>query len=837
MKPLHRMACRRSAYLALAVGLTVLLVPVLAQAAGDGTATPLGGIVVDEADKPVAGAEVLLLTTPVPGTWALEEATRTTTEADGRFSMDMPADMPQHLVILVATSPKHGCAFESPVFLTQAGKGLEEFRFVMPARGSVAGRVVDEAEKPVANVRVTAMILIGDFGDAKTLPYMMPCEAVAVATSGPDGAFVLDGLPAEATVGLVGKQPGFATAVVGLPDTFSRTMKSNIAVGATDAIVTMEKGATVSGTVTRAATGAKVADAEVKITVQQQRTTLRSLLSVPGSGETDAEGRFSISGLLDGAYIVEASTDDLPATSVPFTVEEGKDVDGVAVALAKGVRLVCTFVKKDTDEPHTDVHMMVVSTTTNTAAAQGVKVKPDGTFEAILAPGTYRLHPQVQNGTLQGSDQGRQIELKAGEDMTDLVYEISPPLLFKGKVVDPDGKPLAGATVTRSWGRTTSATSGDDGTFELAMENQRMGEHEHVLLKGSHGETLRGTYYGPMTSIEDASGTVELKPLAKAHGRITDAEGKPLAKAKVAAWAKFDRMSTTDVRMEADDEGKYAFSNLMVGQLYSVRASAEGYGVMHSAEFTLEEGGDHAVEDVALAVADQVIEGVVVDNEGEPIADAQVSASSEQTEHSWAKTDAKGRFKLEKLVDEEIRLYVHVQTSDGTQYANMNVMAGETEVELVVAERQTSRSQEDRRKQMVVGKDAKALDVAAWAQGDAVTLESLKGKTVALVFADSDSAKSTKALKTLSELKFKRKQVLVVVFEAEADQDVVKKHLKEAGLKCPAAIDKPEGEGKRGVTHAAYKVTRPPSIFVIGPDGKVEYQKLPVEALVQALQE
>jgi peroxiredoxin len=135
----------------------------------------------------------------------------------------------------------------------------------------------------------------------------------------------------------------------------------------------------------------------------------------------------------------------------------------------------------------------------------------------------------------------------------------------------------------------------------------------------------------------------------------------------------------------------------------------------------------------------------------------------------------------------------------------------------------------------LVNQEAPALEVATWVAGKAATLESLRGAPVVLAFWDSGHSSSADMIAVLKQLGEKHPNTVVIaIHRAGADQVALEKLVKDEALKCAVAIDKAAPGTSPGATSAKYKA-KPPSVYIIGPDGKVAFQDLAPATAEEAL--
>ncbi|WP_434386804.1 carboxypeptidase regulatory-like domain-containing protein [Melittangium boletus] len=147
--------------------------------------------------------------------------------------------------------------------------------------------------------------------------------------------------------------------------------------------------------------------------------------------------------------------------------------------------------------------------------------------------------------------------------------------------------------------------------------------------------------------------TVELVPTVSLRGVVRDMRGRPLPNAKVED--SFENETRTDVR------GAYVFENLLPAR-YRFRAVAEGHleSDIHTVDLT--QGG----RELDFALASTIhLSGVLVDEEGQPVAGEDLRlASSEPEETLWATSGSNGRFTFD--VPQAGRY--HLQLNDRPQH-------------------------------------------------------------------------------------------------------------------------------------------------------------------------
>jgi RNA polymerase sigma factor (sigma-70 family) len=121
------------------------------------------------------------------------------------------------------------------------------------------------------------------------------------------------------------------------------------------------------------------------------------------------------------------------------------------------------------------------------------------------------------------------------------------PVEVQGRILDPDGKPVAGAKLYLAYPTADEAhveqraTSGNDGRFRFSVSRSDLARSESASERG-HPQVLAGAPgYGPDWVALDGSGpvsglTLRLVKDVPINGRILDPEGKPVGGAKLRVW-------------------------------------------------------------------------------------------------------------------------------------------------------------------------------------------------------------------------------------------------------------------------------------------------------------
>ena len=221
-----------------------------------------------------------------------------------------------------------------------------------------------------------------------------------------------------------------------------------------------------------------------------------------------------------------------------------------------------------------------------------------------------------------------------------------PPGTLSGKVVDPDGKPVA---VRRVWVETwddkmqdskllADARSGPDGRFRLGPV-EPIYRHPFPILIEAEGYARQYSHLSMKGSYSIFPGAdFDLGEIRLARGRVfagqvIDADGKPLRDGDVIAEIYVRELGHTvgdlgpDYHCATDSDGRYRTPPLPVGDL-SVSIQSPNRKLAYVG-CPVAPGGEQVLKTLHLE-CDVPIAGVVSDELGNPIARASIYAAGHQ---------------------------------------------------------------------------------------------------------------------------------------------------------------------------------------------------------------
>ncbi len=295
---------------------------------------------------------------------------------------------------------------------------------------------------------------------------------------------------------------------------------------------------------------------------------------------------------------------------------------------------------------------------------------PPGIYYAVaLLPdgsGVFHFDPEDENPRALGR--------LVVEDATEvpLDFRLPTPGHVRGRVLDPDGAPIAGARVHVSWGDFKpgragffaiadvegvkqsihhSTRSDEAGVFELA--NLRL-SHEPLELNVSATGFVEGELELDMPEGARLEPVVTLRALgATIGGRLTDLHGDPIAGQSVGCFESDGKRLGAFFQTKSGADGRYELRVAATGgggALHRVQPIVRDSSPYRS-EPELREGIPAGARDVDFVLHPRrPLAGFVVDDAGTPVRDFIVHALETGPEPSWEECDdanrGEGRFEL-----------------------------------------------------------------------------------------------------------------------------------------------------------------------------------------------
>jgi hypothetical protein len=236
-----------------------------------------------------------------------------------------------------------------------------------------------------------------------------------------------------------------------------------------------------------------------------------------------------------------------------------------------------------------------------------VEGRSDGKGEVAITdmpPGRFEFEVEAAGYTRWWSDDAqsewnrRQLSMRPGSDWQrnfdhldfDLKSEMAPVKIvlekgvrITGRVLDPDGKPVAGATVAPALAGSGNSLTGDtrfsvetkpDGTFEMLLPASGKAQYNLMAHDGKYQEWRKWAngvrppiQTVPGTEIKDV--TLTLTKPATVRGKVVDVHGKPVARREVRAHAA-DKLENRyyDPTTTTKEDGTFELRFVRPGEQY-----------------------------------------------------------------------------------------------------------------------------------------------------------------------------------------------------------------------------------------------------------------------------
>jgi len=569
---------------------------------------------------PVKGAEVELRSTL---TW------KATTNADGIAQLKGVGAGWAPLVVRAK-----GFAQSAMMLGTSGNAEAVEHVALSLARGAaLAGRVVDEKGKPIANARVVAT------SASEPLP-VVDARRDGVVT-GADGAFSIATVSAGTwrLTATAGDYAPTTSVPIGVDGEHARTGVE----------LRMSAGAVVRGIV-QDKTGAPVGGADVSVVVHGY---------VPWRARrqafTDASGKFAINGLARRAVDVVAWHDTGASAIVAADLAANREQD-VKLTLDVSGAIAGTVVDKS-GHPIGDAQVIAepdwTGGTTDRAAwsVRGVQetvTDQAGAFRfAGLPDGSYRVRAARPGANEAALGLSPGVVTKPNAAAIKIVVPAEGRAI--GKVQLADGKPAAAFTITLANTNPLPFVT-KDGAFSAPA------------AAGTYSLTVAGPGFvttSKQVTIDEGKdtniGTITVNAGRSISGRVLDEHGAPVAKATVAAGAlltgggaelyiKDESIAAKDAETDAD--GKFVLDGFPPASITVIAGKAN---IGRSASIRLPASPDSATLDLVLA-ATSGLDGKVT-RAGQPLADTVVIANpiGAVASNFFVTTGADGTFALDTL--------------------------------------------------------------------------------------------------------------------------------------------------------------------------------------------
>ena len=409
-----------------------------------------------------------------------------------------------------------------------------------------------------------------------------------------------------------------------------------------------------------------------------------------------------------------------------------------------------------------------------------------------------------------------------------------------GQVVNRAGEPIPSANISlmrwdpqRRRGRSgvVTVTDGDGWFREIGLI---VGD-EYVISARADGYREAGTEQFTATAEMSQIANLVLLPVGSQffiEGRITDTSGVSVRGARVTTQQNSELWEAP-----TDKNGDYRLEGLSMAVIIALSVDHPEYAY-HQFKI-LKTNQRH---DLVLVKAEGYLAGKVMDVDGKPIERARVGVETEEESssgyiYSGVSTNVQGEFELKHIKDPIVSINV---SHDRNHKMFKDIAVNQRDLVLTLTppepgpeptpEKRAQREAErayfkavEERAETLVNQPAPELSVAEWVSGSPISIEALKGKTVALHFwhsVDYD-LHQVRLLNALGEVYREKGLVCITICPATAAVETVKRHIAEQSLSYSIALDQPKTIiGADGETFDRYAI-RWPSIVLINTAGQI----------------
>jgi protocatechuate 3,4-dioxygenase beta subunit len=261
--------------------------------------------------------------------------------------------------------------------------------------------------------------------------------------------------------------------------------------------------------------------------------------------------------------------------------------------------------------------------------------------------------------------------------------KLTPGKMVSGTVVDPAGRPVAGAQVAPLPMTCFHVLTDKQGRFDVGWNPEWAGDLKEFFLMARHLE--RNLAEGIEIDEKAENVRIDLEPALILVGMVEDPNGVPIQGAEVGLSLRRGWACGTPVgKVVADENGKYEFPVLLQRQEYINYADAEGFwrnqivtGIINRIT-DREQVGPIVLKRPILSVS-----GTVLHGDGEPVADIPVHLRGKGQPYLDTETDADGKFIFEKVCCGPVQ----ISAKNDTLFGKIETEGGAKNLKLVVRPR------------------------------------------------------------------------------------------------------------------------------------------------------
>jgi hypothetical protein len=622
--------------------------------------------------KPVKGATVYLFNfsnNPASPT-TQRDAPTTQTDDAGSFQISN-TEKGQHLLVATADGYGPGAAgFQNSSAVIKLSRCTD-----------AALTFLDAANKPIAHLPVY-VAQIGQLpmpdGTLEVLFIPSNYHSPWTAVTDDNGQCTISGLPQNTQLALGVDDPPYAQP------SFRNIVSLGSSAHTKADPIHLSLASSISGTVTYSTTNKPAGGIFVEVQSDQ---------GAVGNAVSNADGSYTINRLSAGTYTLELGVDTnrektwTAKANENVAVAAGATKSGVDFSLIPGAILSGTVIAADDGKPIAGVPVGVFGPARPRAGreAQTAYSDANGAFSMRVPPGEQLIFIRSENpapGYGRPSPDNQTVTIADGATGT-VEFRLPRVLMspITGKVVDPDGNPVSGASVYVSSDlmpmfNRVAVTTNSDGVFQ-SLPMQRVGRIE-IRAKFHDLATLK-----PVMISQTASEIVihlEKNALASISGRVVDPQGNPLNGAPITLEIRQPRYSFGQDAGKTDANGNFKIDSLWPDLSYVVVTSRDGYGQIVSNQLRIEPGQDMHLPDLTLYKRDTTITGLLLDENDKPVTGKRIFVRGTKSGSTNINTDSSGKFSCAVVSNDPLTIFYNL---DGRgPYRRQTAHAGDQNIVL-----------------------------------------------------------------------------------------------------------------------------------------------------------
>ena len=628
---------------------------------------PLGAVIKgkikDEAGKPLSGVRVAARRRSLEqigkgdvyqddSTYKLQR-----TDGDGTFTLEGVA-----VGESVFEFFKRGYELETKIVKVEAKKIPSLNDVVLRKTGRLAGVVMTEEGRPLAESKVTLVRYRGIDGIDETLP-----PDGWTTTTGADGAFAFGKLFTEGVYDITAENPNYAPGG-----------EQSVPVGTDRVAIKLERGGIIYGTT-------ELIDRDTTpVSVQVRAESVIKGTTVTREVKSTGAGTFRFDMLPYGTYKLDVISEQYESEAkTGVAVERGKAAGDVVVEVYEAATARGRVQELSSEAPIAGAKVTVeASYGTGRTRKKSFTAETNslGQFELRRLPsGLHSAQAEAAGYARTPGASAQTFTLDPGERKTDIALRLDQGGTVDGVVTTPNGAPLSDATVqlytaSSAFGsvdpKNLKATT--DGTGHFKIRGIEFGERLQLYASATHDGYAKSRSNIIDLTAKKRSETVQITMSfgGTITGKVTDERELPIPSVEVVFNSHEFPSDPSSSKLVAHTrpDGSYAIDHAPPGG-GGMKVSSSGY-VEQSRSVTVPEAS--ITDNVNFRmISGRGISGRVTTLAGKAISNARVSASpkSGATGRDDAITDKEGRYTLKNLGagNFDLRASFKMKTSLGEQ--------------------------------------------------------------------------------------------------------------------------------------------------------------------------